>query len=123
MTRSLAMPQLLGLGHGVLAAGMAGFSLALLLLAQRMVQRPLHQAVVSLHVDAGLALRLWHQPIQRRELAPFLRATASRHPGSRLRVIPDPQVNWGKLRRLLQDLQQGPLPVDLQLPPGERRHG
>ena len=127
MTRpvsQLLSPALLSsLSHGALAAGLAGFGLALLLLPQRIVQRPLRQAVVTLHVGAGQQLRLWHQPIQRRELVPFLRATASRHPGSRLRVIPDPQLNWGQLRLLLQELQMGPLPVDLQLPPGGSRHG
>jgi|1048.fasta_scaffold33646_4 hypothetical protein len=119
----LASPHLSGLVHGLLATGLAGFGLALLLMPQRIVQRPLRQAIVTLHVGAEQQLRLWHQPIQRRELNTFLRATASRHPGSRLRVIPDPQVNWGQLRLLLQELQVGPLPVELQLPPGGSHHG
>ena len=118
----LSIPLLLALGHGLLATGLAGVSLGMLLLAQRLVQRPLEQAVVSLHVGSGAQLRLWHRPIERRELAPFLRATARRHPGSRLRVIPDPQVQWGELRGLLRDLQGGPLPLDLQLPPGGGHH-
>lgn len=100
-----------------LAVALCGFGLALLLLPQRLLQRPLTQGVVSLHVAADGQLRLWHQPVQRPELAAFLQATAQRRPGSRLRVIPDPQVNWGRLRPLLRELQQGPLPLELQLPP------
>lgn len=102
--------------QAVLAAALCGFSLALLLLPQRLLQRPLSQGVVSLHVAADGQLRLWHQPVGRPELAAFLKATAQRRPGSRLRVIPDPQVSWGRLRPVLRELERGPLPLELQLP-------
>jgi hypothetical protein len=73
--------------------------------------------VVTLHVGADRELRLWHKPVQRSELEAFLRMAAQRRPGSRLRVIPDPQVAWGVLQELLLQLDQGPLPLELQLPP------
>lgn len=102
--------------QALLAAALCGFSLALLLLPQRLLQRPLSQGVVSLHVAADGQLRLWHQPVGRPELAAFLKATAQRRPASRLRVIPDPQVSWGRLRPVLRELERGPLPLELQLP-------
>jgi hypothetical protein len=111
-----ALPLAAGL-QALLAAGLCGFALALLLLPQRILQRPLSQGVISLHLAADGQLRLWHQPVRRPELTAFLKATAQRRPGSRLRVIPDPQVNWGRLRRLLRELEAGPRPLELQLPP------
>lgn len=109
------LPLAAGL-QALLAAALCGFALALLLLPQRLLQRPLSQGVVSLHVSSTGQLRLWHQPIRQEELNAFLQATAERRPGSRLRVIPDPDVNWGRLRKLLLQLQRSPLPLDLQLP-------
>jgi hypothetical protein len=114
ITRSPA--AVLALTWATLATALCGFALGLLLLPQRLLQQPLHQGVLTLHVGADQDLWLWHQPISRQELEPFLRAAAQRRPGSRLRVIPDPQLPWGALQNLLQDLQQGPLPLELQLP-------
>jgi hypothetical protein len=109
------LPLAAGL-QALLATALCGFALALVLLPQRLLQRPLSQGVVSLHISATGQLRLWHQPIRQEELNAFLQATAERRPGSRLRVIPDPDVNWGRLRNLLLQLQRSPLPLDLQLP-------
>jgi biopolymer transport protein ExbD len=110
----------LGLAWGVLATALCGFALGVLLLPQRLLQQPLHQGVLTLHVGADEGLWLWHQPISRSELEPFLRAAAHRRPGIRLRVVPDPQLPWGTLQNLLQQLHQGPLPLELQLPTAKR---
>jgi hypothetical protein len=119
MTRLIAAsPEaMVGLAWAGLATALCGFALGLLLLPQRMLQQPLHQGVVTLHVGADRELRLWHKPVQRSELEAFLRMAAQRRPGSRLRVIPDPQVAWGVLQELLLQLDRGPLPLELQLPP------
>jgi hypothetical protein len=106
-----------GLAWAGLATALCGFALGLLLLPQRVLQQPLQQGVVTLHVGADRQLRLWHKPVSQSDLASFLQAAAQRRPGSRLRVIPDPQVSWGALQELLQQLAQGPLPLELQLPP------
>ena len=107
-----------GLAWAGLATALCGLTLGLLLLPQQLLQQPLHQGVVTLHLGPGNQLRLWHQPVSRRELSPFLQAAARRRPGSRLRVVPDPQVSWGDLQDLLRQLEGGPLPpLELQLPP------
>jgi biopolymer transport protein ExbD len=103
--------------QGLLATAICGFGLALLLLPQRLGQQPLlREGVLSVHVAADGSLRLWHQPLQRAELLTLLKEAARRQPGSRLRVSADPQLGWGRLRALLQELQRGPLPLELQLP-------
>jgi hypothetical protein len=119
MTRLIAASPgaVVGLAWAGLATALCGFALGLLLLPQRVLQQPLHQGVVTLHVGPDRELRLWHKPVQRSELEAFLRMAAQRRPGSRLRVIPDPQVSWGALQELLQQLAKGPLPLELQLPP------
>jgi hypothetical protein len=119
MTRLItASPAaVVGLAWAGLATALCGFALGLLLLPQRLLQQPLHEGVVTLHVGADRELRLWHKPVSRSQLASFLRVAAQQRPGSRLRVIPDPQVSWGALQELLQQLEQGPLPLELQLPP------
>jgi hypothetical protein len=114
ITVSAAATQ--GLAWAGLATAFCGLALGLLLLPQRLLQQPLHQGVVTLHLGADNRLRLWHQPVSHRELSTFLRAAAQRRPGSRLRVVPDPQVSWGALQDLLRQLEGGPLPLELQLP-------
>jgi hypothetical protein len=114
ITRSPA--AVLALTWATLATALCGFALGLLLLPQRLLQQPLHQGVLTLHVGADRGLWLWHQPISRPELETFLEAAAQRRPGSRLRVIPDPALPWGALQDVLQQLQHGPLPLELQLP-------
>jgi hypothetical protein len=116
---SLAIPFC----QGLLATGLCGVALALLLLSQRLQQRPLQQGIVTLHVGAGNHVRLWNQPVRRQDIPLFLEAAARRRPDSRLRVIPAAQVTWGDLRELLQELQRGPLPVELQLPQGSAPMG
>jgi hypothetical protein len=119
MTRLInACPSaVVGLAWAGLATALSGFALGLLLLPQRLLQQPLQQGVVTLHVGADRELRLWHKPVSRADLEAFLQAAAQRRPGSRLRVIPDPKVSWGSVQELLQQLSQGPLPLELQLPP------
>lgn len=120
-------PLLLAGLQGLLATALCGYSLALLLLPQRLLQQPLLQeGVLSLHVAGDGSLRLWHQPLRQAELLPLLTDAARKRPGSRLRVIADPGLPWGRLQGLLQQLQQSPLPLELQLPPADAqdlRHG
>jgi hypothetical protein len=118
MTRSLSTipAALVALSWAGLATALCGFGLGLLLLPQRLLQQPLQQGLVTLHVDPQQRLRLWHQPVSRSELTAFLGAAAQQRPGSRLRVIPHPQLSWGALQELVAQLHQGPLPVELQLP-------
>lgn len=116
-------PLLLAGLQGLLAAALCGYGLALLLLPQRLLQQPLlRDGVLSLHVAGDGSLRLWQQPLRQAELLPLLREAARRQPGSRLRVIPAPGLPWGQLQGLLQQLQQGPLPLELQLPPADPQH-
>lgn len=116
------MNRLAALLWGAVAVSLCGFAAGLLLLPQRIRQRPLAGGVIAVHLEPGGHLRLLHQPIAPDALATFLVAAARRRPLPRLRLVPDPQVSWGEVRRALVMFERGALPLELQLPaPAARR--
>ncbi|MEX0587833.1 MAG: hypothetical protein WD136_01120 [Cyanobium sp.] len=108
--------QLQAVAHGALATALCGLAMGLLLLPQRLLQRPQAQGVVSLHLAADGGLRLWNQPIASGELKRLLAAPSLRRRMLRLRIVPDPDTPWGDVRRLFDQLTPLPLSLELQLP-------
>ncbi|MFM7514915.1 MAG: hypothetical protein ACKO3F_16480 [Cyanobium sp.] len=109
------------LAWGGAGVGLCGLALGLLLLPQRLLQRPLAEGVLAVQLEPGGRLRLWHQPISAATLHGVLRAAARRSPPPRLRLVPSADLPWGELRRALQTFDRGLLPLELQLPAAARR--
>jgi hypothetical protein len=103
------------LATALLGLAVGGFGLALLLLPQRLLQRPLAEGVIALHIEPQGRLRVWNQPISLAALKALL-AAAARKPGTKLRLVPSPQTPWGEVSRLAAFFERGDLPVELQLP-------
>ena len=116
------MNRLAGLLWGLVAVGLCGFAAGLVLLPQRIRQRPLAEGVIAVHLEPGGQLRLFHQPIAPDALSGVLAAAARRRPLPPLRLVPHPQVPWGEVRRAVVMFDRGALPLELQLPaPAARR--
>ena len=110
------------LAWSVVGLSLCGLAAGLLLLPQRLLQRPMAEGVIAVHLEPGGRLRLWHQPITPAALRRFLAAAARRQPPPRLRLVTDPQLPWGEVRRAMASLDRGALPLELQLPaPASRR--
>ena len=111
----LASLPLASLATALLGLSVGGFALSLLLLPQRLLQRPLAEGVIALHIEPQGRLRVWNQPISPAALKALL-ASAARKPGTKLRLVPSPQTPWGEVSRLATHFKRGDLPIELQLP-------
>jgi hypothetical protein len=111
----LASLPLASLATALLGLSVGGFALGLLLLPQRLLQRPLAEGVIALHIEPQGRLRVWNQPISLAALKALL-ASAARKPGTKLRLVPSPQTPWGEVSRLATHFERGDLPLELQLP-------
>jgi hypothetical protein len=105
------------LAYGGCGATAAGLALALLLLPQQLALRTMQQGVLHLQVHADGSLRLWNQPVSERQLPALLRKASVRPGWQRLRLVPDPGAPWGQVLRLIDQLDDRGLPLELQLPP------
>ncbi|MBM5821338.1 MAG: hypothetical protein FJ082_02420 [Cyanobacteria bacterium K_Offshore_surface_m2_011] len=101
---------------GAVATALAILSVALVLIPQRLAQRPASQGIVSLHLGADGRLRLWNQPIPSAQLAAVLKGLQDSPGQPTLRLIPDPDVPWGSVQQLMERLGRTDLPLELQLP-------
>ncbi len=99
-----------------MAVGLALAALLLVLIPQRLAQRPARQGVIVLHVDPRGRLRLWNQPIAPATLMPLLQRAARDPRRPRLRLRPDAGVPWGRVQALAAELERLPLALELQLP-------
>jgi biopolymer transport protein ExbD len=104
------------LALGAMATGLALLSLALVLVPQRLAQRPASQGIVSLHLDVDGRLRLWNQPVPPGQLAAVLQRLQDGPGQPTLRLIPDRDVPWGSVQQLMERLGRSDLPLELQLP-------
>ena len=104
------------LALGAMASGLALLTLALVLVPQRLAQRPANQGIVSLHLAADGLLRLWNQPVPSTQLAAVLQRLHYGPGQPTLRLIPDPDVPWGSVQQLMERLGRSDLPLELQLP-------
>jgi len=119
-----------GLGLSLVATALCALAAALVVLPQRLAQRPGSEGVLAVHLDSHGTLRLWNRPVPAGELLELLRARAdASHQGSAaagdggnlpagavLRLIPDPGVPWGVVRQVAAGLEATGLPLELQLP-------
>jgi hypothetical protein len=99
-----------------LGVGLALATLLLVLVPQRLAQRPARQGVIVLHLDPLGRLRLWNQPINAAALMPLLQRAARDPSRPRLRLQPAAGVPWGRVQALASELERLPLPLELQLP-------
>jgi len=115
------MTRLAAVAWGGVAVALCGLAMGLLLLPQRLRQRPMAEGVIAVHLEPGGQLRLWHQPVSPEALSAVLAAAARRQPPPRLRLVPGPRVPWGEVRRALVHFDRGALPLELQLPAAATR--
>lgn len=101
---------------GAMATALALLALALVLVPQRVAQRPASQGVVSLHLGADGRLRLWNQPVASAQLPAVLQGLQAGRGRPTVRLIPDPDVPWGSVQQLMERLGRSDLPLELQLP-------
>ena len=104
------------LALGALATGLTLLTLALILVPQRLAQRPASQGIVSLRLAADGQLRLWNQPIHSGQLIPMLRRLEAGQGRPTVRLVPDRDVPWGAVQQLMGRLGRTDLPLELQLP-------
>lgn len=65
-----------GLGLSLVGAALAVLAAAVVVLPQRLAQRPGGEGVLALHLDAAGTLRLWNRPIRAQELLELLNRQA-----------------------------------------------
>ncbi|MCP9901676.1 hypothetical protein KBZ12_14775 [Cyanobium sp. Cruz CV13-4-11] len=110
------LPSLDALALGAMATGLALLTLALILVPQRLAQRPASQGIVSLHLAADGQVRLWNQPVPSGQLVGVLQRLNAGPGRPTLRLVPDRDVPWGLVQRLMGQLGRSELPLELQLP-------
>jgi hypothetical protein len=102
---------------GLMGTGLGLLCLALVLVPQRLAQRPASQGVLSVHMTADGQVRVWNQPMATGQLISLLARAASRGgPAPTLRLVPDPSVPWGAVQAQVARLGSTGLPLELQLP-------
>jgi len=110
--------QLDALGLTVVSTGLAVLTTALVVVPQRIAQRPAQRGVLALNLDPTGQLRLWNRQVRAQEVAELL-ADAKDQPQQSLpvlRLIPDPAVPWGVVRQAAAALETSGVPLELQLP-------
>jgi len=101
---------------GSLTVTLALAGLLLVLVPQRIAQRPGRAGVIVVHLERRGGVRLWNQPIAEASLYPILlRASRERRP-LRLRLVSDAEVPWGRVEAIAAQVRGLPLPLELQLP-------
>jgi hypothetical protein len=123
--RRIDQPSVLldAIGLSFLSVVLAGFGLWSTLCLQMMAQKPALHGVMTFHLSKSGDLRLWNQPILPQELPALLQKAHGRSMSERrvvVRLIPDPEVPWGVIHRMLTRLQPHPEDrnwvLQLQLP-------
>jgi hypothetical protein len=111
------------LGLSLLCGVLAAFGIWTSLSSQTIAQQPALRGVMTIHLSRTGALRLWNQPILPQDLPMLLQKAQARSTLEKrivVRLIPDPQVPWGVIHRMLNRLQPNPQDrnwvLQLQLP-------
>jgi biopolymer transport protein ExbD len=110
--------QLDTLGLALVSSCLAVLTTALVVIPQRIAQRPAQRGVLALNLDSTGQLRLWNRLVRAQEVAELLAdAKEQPHQGQPvLRLIPDPAVPWGVVRQAAAALETSGVPLELQLP-------
>jgi hypothetical protein len=108
-------PRLEPLAAGLTSLSLALLATALVVLPQRLAQRPAAAGVLAVALAADGELRVWNRPIRAHDL-PVLLAQAKDREGVILRLVPDSGAPWGAVQAMLTRLEASGLPVELQLP-------
>jgi biopolymer transport protein ExbD len=114
----IARTLLDALGLSLVSTFLAVLSTALVVVPQRIAQRPAQQGVLALNLDPTGELRLWNRRVRAQEVAELL-ADAKAQPQKGqvlLRLIPDAAVPWGVVRQAAASLETSGVPLELQLP-------
>lgn len=99
-----------------LAAASCCLALVLLLLPQRIAQRPRNGGTLEVLLAADGRLWLWNQPLSPAELQAVLQRARSQPRWRSLRLRPDPLTPWSQVLLLLKGLDAAPLRIDVELP-------
>jgi biopolymer transport protein ExbD len=70
---------------------------------------------LPVHISDDGTTTIQGQSVPLERLPAVAAAYASRNPQGRLRLLPDPQAQWGELRPVLLMLRDTPTPVELRL--------
>jgi biopolymer transport protein ExbD len=106
------------LGLALVSTGLAVLTTALVVVPQRIAQRPAQRGVLALNLDSTGQLRLWNRRVRAQEVAELLADSKEQTPQGQavLRLIPDPAVPWGVVRQAAAALATSGMPLELQLP-------
>ena len=110
--------QMDALGLALVSAGLAVLTTALVVVPQRIAQRPAQRGVLALNLDPTGQLRLWNRQVRAQEVAELLGGSMDQPQKGQavLRLIPDPAVPWGVVRQVAAALETSGVPLELQLP-------
>ena len=114
MTSRTALHWCLGLS--VVTVSQLMTATALILIPQWRIQQSAHHGVVSFVVDQDGSVRLWNRPIANVAIPKLLSKAEQLNPETQIRVILNPNVQWGTAQNLLGQFWSTNLQVDLQLP-------
>jgi len=105
-------------GLALVSTSLAALTCVVVVVPQRIAQRPAQQGVLALHLDTKGQLRLWNRPVRAQEVAELLPRTAAHQDQGRtvLRLIPHPAVPWGVVRQAAVGLEVSGAALELQLP-------
>ncbi|MEB3301881.1 MAG: hypothetical protein VKN56_07905 [Cyanobacteriota bacterium] len=97
-----------GIATALLSTTLTVVALWGILWVQKVAQQPAADGIMTVYLDRHGGLRLWNQPIRRQDLNGLVAKAEARTRGSGpliVRLIPDPQVPWGVIHRMLGLLQ------------------
>jgi hypothetical protein len=104
-----ASPELLtAMGMGLLSTMVCGVALLAIVLGQMVAQRPAFEGVMVVHLSRRGELRLWNQPIRAQDMPVVLDKLRNRHPRAPsllVRVVPEHEVPWGVVHRVIHHLR------------------
>jgi biopolymer transport protein ExbD len=111
-------PLLDGFGLALVGTGLAVLTTALVVVPQRIAQRPAQRGVLALYLDPAGQLRLWNRLVRAQEVVELVGTSKDHQQQGQavLRLVPDAAVPWGVVRQAAAALETSGVPMELQLP-------
>ena len=103
-------------GLALVGAALGLLATAVVVVPQRIAQRPAQRGILALNLDRTGQLRLWNRVVRAQEVAELLADAKAHQRQVVLRLIPDPAVPWGVARQAAAALETSGQPLELQLP-------